>query len=120
MMSLSRRQLAVIAFMAVCGLAAAIVCLFAPLRVGLLAVLVVVGACTAITLLFLRKVLRAVYGLRDNVDRVGASSGANNALQRELGDVVSRLDSIELHLPERLAARVAFELARRDKESPES
>ncbi|MFB7800057.1 hypothetical protein [Isoptericola sp. NPDC056134] len=118
-MSFSPRQLAAVALMAVCMVVAVLVCLFAPVQVGLIAVLVTVGVCTAIVLLFLRKVLSAVYRLGQNGARRESetSRSAGRATEREIALVNARLERIEEHLPERLAARIAFELARPERDA---
>lgn len=114
-MSLSRRQRAVIAGMGACVLIAAAVCLFAPIRVGLLALLAVTGVSTLIVLMFLRRVLGAAYQIRDESRAAAdAARNAQEAVARDQRVVVERLDRIEFHLPERLAARVAFELQYRE------
>ncbi|QIM19304.1 hypothetical protein G7066_13325 [Leucobacter coleopterorum] len=110
-MSLSPRQLATVVFVGVCMLAAAAVCLFAPLRFAILAVLFAVGGCVLVILVFLRKVLSSIYQLRD------AINNGEVALQlsaKSPADVTERLDRIERHMPERITARVIFELAQRD------
>ncbi|MFE5310125.1 hypothetical protein [Isoptericola sp. NPDC056578] len=98
---------------------AVLVCLLAPVRVGLVAVLVTIGVCTAIVLLFLRKVLSAVYRLGQNGARKEseASRSTARATERELALVNERLERIEQHLPERLAARIAFELTQSERDS---
>lgn len=118
-MSFSRRQIAAVALMAVCMVVAMLVCLLAPVQVGLVAVLVTIGVCTAIVLLFLRKVLSAVYRLGQNGARKESETArsAGRATERELAQVNARLERIEQHLPERLAARVAFELAQPERDS---
>ncbi|WP_449283273.1 hypothetical protein [Leucobacter sp.] len=115
----SQRQLIAIIVLGACVLATAAVCLFAPLRIALLALLVVPAVCSFVVLVFLRKTLSAVYQLRDSLHGGVATDTAatSEAVQRELGVVTARLDRIEHHLPERIAARVAFENARRDEPS---
>lgn len=105
-MSLSPRQLATVVFVAVCMLIAALVCLFAPLRFALLALLLALGGCVLVILVFLRKVLASIYQLR-----AGIESG-EVAFQTST-KVAERLDRIEQHLPERITSRVIFELAQR-------
>ncbi|WP_053384193.1 amastin family protein [Leucobacter celer] len=116
----SQRQLIAIVVLGACVLATAAVCLFAPLRIALLALLVVPAVCSLVVLVFLRKTLTAVYQLRDSL-RGGIdtdTTATSEAVQRELTDVTARLDRIEQHLPERIAARLAFENAQHDRRTP--
>lgn len=115
-MRFSPSQLLALFGLGVCVLGAAAVCLFAPIRFAILAVLIVPVICTLAVLVFLRKTLANVYRLRDQVSsgitaRVAVTEKA--PAQRELDELVSRLDRIENHLPERIAARLAFEQALR-------
>lgn len=118
-MSFSPRQIAAVALMAVCMVAAMLVCLLAPVRVGLVAVLVTIGVCTAIVLLFLRKVLSAVYRVGQNSARKDSevSRSMIKATERDLALVGARLERMEEHLPERLAARIAYELTQAERDT---
>ena len=116
----SQRQLIAIVVLGVCVLAAAAICLFAPIRLALLALLVVPAVCSLLVLVFLRKTLQAVYQLRDALHGGGAGGGLalGDGAAEELSALTARLDRIERHLPERIAARVAFESARREHGGP--
>ncbi|MBL3699740.1 hypothetical protein [Leucobacter luti] len=111
-MSFSLRQIAALGFVVLCLLVVALICIFAPVQVALVALAGLLVVCVAVVLVFLRKVLSAVYQIRDTQGNASPAAPLSGEAQDLITDMSVRLERLERSLPDRLAARVAFELSR--------
>lgn len=113
-MRLNVRQWAVLGLLILCACITVVVALFGPLRYALIGLTVTVVVSAALMLLFLRKVLAAVYSLDARVAHEANVAKENRtkmeALESEFAKVGESIDTMQQHIPERVAVRLAYEI----------
>ncbi|MHA3684252.1 hypothetical protein ACXR2T_09195 [Leucobacter sp. HY1910] len=115
-MRLNFRQWAVLGLLILCACITVLVALFGPLRFALIGLTVTVVVSAALMLLFLRKVLSAVYRNNEDFDArlrnsaPGGAAGDAESLREELDELSESVELLHQHLPERVAVRLAYEI----------
>lgn len=112
-MRLSFRQSLVLVLLVLCAAITVLIAWFGPLEYAIIGLTVTVVVSAGLMLLFLRKVLGAVYRNKEEIQS-GPGVGTEDALVGELrAEVQALTESVALlhqHLPERVAVRLAYEI----------
>lgn len=115
-MRLSFRQSLVLILLVVCAASTILIAWFGPLHYAIIGLTVTVVVSASLTLLFLRKVLAAVYRNKEEMQNGhnGTAAGAAGAdigeLRTEVEDLTESVALLHQHMPERVAVRLAYEI----------
>ncbi len=115
-MRLSFRQYLVLALLVLCAVTTILIAWFGPLQYAIIGLTVTVVVTAGLMLLFLRKVLAAVYRNKDHLQngQNGSSAGDGDTnmseLRTEISDLAESVALLHQHLPERVAVRLAYEI----------
>lgn len=123
-MRLSIRQSLVLILLVLCAAITILVASLGPIQYAIIGLTVTVVVSAGLMLLFLRKVLAAVYRNKEQLERGqdGVPESDNAAavidLQNEVKNLTESVALLHQHLPERVAVRLAYEIEMGRRQTP--